>query len=124
MSGAIVKGDRRSYRRYQCRLDLRVQSAEQSGIRHLGDGSTVDFSRRCLRFETDDPPQPGTPVEVHLAWPFLLQNICRLELIVRGTITDITERGTLLRIGSYEFRTCGERSFSEPLPPGSMVRFA
>ena len=51
---------------------------------------------------------------LHVAWPFLLQNICPLELILKGTVTEVSRRGTLLVIRSYEFRTCGEKSFWEP----------
>jgi len=55
----------------------------------------------------------GADVEAHIAWPFLLQDTCPLELVVRGSISGVSDRGTVMRLRSYEFRTCGERSFFE-----------
>ena len=53
-------------------------------------------------------------MEARIAWPFLLQNVCKLELVVRGPVIRVGARGTIMEIGSYEFQTCGERSFAEP----------
>jgi len=42
-----------------------------------------------------------------------LQNVCPLELIVRGTTLTTNERGTVLAMSDHEFRTCGPRSFDQ-----------
>ena len=47
-----------------------------------------------------------------IAWPFLLQNVCALELVLRGPATT-GDRGTILTVRNYEFRTCGPRSFDQ-----------
>ncbi len=74
-------------------------------------GQTVDLSRCAIRFVSDNPPPEGVEVELRIAWPYLLQNVCPLELVVRGTAKTNSERGTVLAMDRYEFRTCGERSF-------------
>ena len=51
--------------------------------------------------------------ELRIAWPFLLQGFCALELVVWGSILGTRQGGTVLRMSGYEFRTRGERSFSE-----------
>jgi hypothetical protein len=56
-------------------------------------------------------------MEARIAWPFLLQNVCGLQLVVRGPVIRVGPRGTIMEIGSYEFQTCGERSFAEPPAP-------
>lgn len=105
-----IHGDRRGNRRYQFELDMRF-SYEDSGIQCLGAGLTEDLSRCGIRFHTDCPPPEGTEVEVRIAWAFLLQDVCPLELVMWGKILRTGANGTVLRMRNYEFRTCGERSF-------------
>jgi len=107
----IIHGDRRSERRYQYEMELRFTYTEGSAT-HFGSGHTADLSRGAVRFIADNPPPEGALVELRIAWPFLLQNVCPLELLVRGTIASNSERGTVLAMNSYEFQTCGERSFA------------
>ncbi|HJT87344.1 MAG TPA: PilZ domain-containing protein [Bryobacteraceae bacterium] len=116
----IISGDRRRYRRFACQMDLRF---EQDG-RCLGEGVTADLSRRALCFRTEPAPRPGTALVVRLAWPFLLQGVCPLELVLKGKVATVAARGTILTIRSYEFRTCGERSFAEPPSTSGNARVA
>jgi hypothetical protein len=110
-----IPGDRRDTRRYELRLDLRF-SFEQDGTIRLGHGRTHDISHGGIRFETDCPPAPGTRVELRIAWPTLLQNVCALELEVRGIVARTNRGSVVLRMERYDFRTCGDRSFSLPVP--------
>jgi hypothetical protein len=106
----IIHGDRRSDRRYQYEMELRF-SYKLESVTHYGSGYTVDLSRGAIRFVSDNPPPAGVAVELRIAWPYLLQNVCPLELVVRGSTTATSERGTVLAMDRYEFRTCGQRSF-------------
>ena len=110
-NAALIQGDRRNDRRYAHELELRF-SYEKAGIAYVGFGRTLDISRGGVRFETDCPPPNGVRVELRISWPFLLQNVCPLELAVRGLILNTDARGTVLQVREYEFRTCGDRSFS------------
>ena len=106
----IIHGDRRGDRRYSHQMELQF-SYTLRGATYFGSGLTGDLSRTAVRFVADNPPPPGADVELRIAWPFLLQNVCPLELVVRGTTTTTSERGTILEMHHYEFRTCGQRSF-------------
>ena len=106
-----IRGDRRRDTRYQCEMELRF-TYELRGKARFGDGHTRDLSRGAVRFTTQDPPPDGGVVELRIAWPFLLQNVCALELVLRGPAAT-GGRGTILTVRSYEFRTCGPRSFDQ-----------
>jgi len=108
----IIHGDRRVERRYDYEMALRF-SYTAGGVLYFGSGYTVDLSRSAVRFATENPPPRGTEVELRIAWPYLLQNVCRLELVVRGTIVETNQRGTVLTMDEHEFRTCGARSFDQ-----------
>lgn len=108
----IIHGDRRTERRYQYEMELRF-SYKAGNIVQFGWGHTIDLSRGAVRFDTENPPPDGADVELRIAWPYLLQNVCPLELVVRGTVTSTNERGTVLAMADYEFRTCGQRSFDQ-----------
>ena len=80
----------------------------------MGSGTVADLSRSGVRFMTDSPPPDGAKIELRLAWPFLLQNVCPLELVLRGKVFGTDPRGTVATLHHYEFRTCGARSFDQP----------
>jgi hypothetical protein len=42
-----------------------------------------------------------------------LQEVCALELVVRGPIVRSDRHGCVVRIKSCEFQTCGDRSFDQ-----------
>lgn len=113
-SAHIQTDDRRISPRYEHQAELRFEQQGRDGTLRVGHGTTEDVSRRGIRFRTEDPPEVGSEVLTRIPWPTLLQNVCPLELIARGQVTRSTDRGIILVIRSYEFRTCGERSFWEP----------
>lgn len=106
----IIHGDRRIDRRYSHEMELQF-SYSVRGVNYYGSGMTADLSRGAVRFLCDNPPPNGVDVELRIAWPFLLQNVCPLELVVLGKPIKTDERGTVLAMSHYEFRTCGQRSF-------------
>lgn len=109
-----LDSDRRGAQRYQCQVDLRFERQGSDGAVRLGHGTAEDVSRGGLRFRAEEPLEVGAEVTTRITWPVLLQNVCGLELVLKGLVTRVTERGTILQIRSYEFRTCGSRSFCEP----------
>lgn len=94
------------------------------GAPGVGLGTTADLSRKVLRFRSEEPLEAGEALVLHIAWPELLQNVCSLELLVRGVVKQVTGRGALVSIASYEFRTCGARSFWEAAPGSSIAQVA
>jgi hypothetical protein len=108
----IIHGDRRGDRRYYVEIPLRF-SYSSEGISYLGAGKASDLSRGGVRFQTDCAPPDGVEVELRLEWPFLLQDVCPLELVIRGEVMHTASRGTIVKMHHYEFRTCGQRSFNQ-----------
>lgn len=118
-TAAILDSDRRVSPRYEHKAELRFEQQGRDGTLRIGHGVTEDVSRRGIRFRTEEPFEVGTEMVTHISWPTLLQNVCELELIARGRVTRSTKRGIILVIGSYEFRTCGARSFWMPDEPSN-----
>ena len=112
----MIHGDRRADRRYDLALGLRFQYEDAGGRTQVGEGVVVDLSRGGVRLSADHPPPNGVSIDVHIDWPFLLQGTCPLELFIRGRVAVADERGTVVTISRYEFRTRGSRSFFEPAP--------
>jgi hypothetical protein len=108
----LIYGDRRSDRRYTFELTLQF-SYHQRGTRFSGTGTTEDLSSGGIRFVTDTPPPEGVEIELRLEWPFLLQNVCPLELLVQGKVLRSDAQKTVARMTRYEFRTRGARSFEQ-----------
>ena len=90
MSLDCISGDRRADRRYDFQMDVRFSYSER-GVPYVGAGVTVDLSGGGVRFLTDTPPPAGTKAELRIAWPFLLQGSCPLELVVWGSILGTRE---------------------------------
>ncbi len=81
-----------------------------------GTGRTTDVSRGGVRFTADAPVPDGVDAELHIAWPFLLQDVIPLRLVMPGKILKTDQRGTVLRARSYAFRTYGPQGFHDPVP--------
>ena len=107
--------ERRLRRRYRLELELSFHYSDGQGEPCTGRGRTADISHSGILFQTDNPPPVGSVAELHINWPFLLQDVCGLEFVAQGEVLRSDDRGTALLLGAYEFRTCGERSFS-PVP--------
>lgn len=110
--------DIRKKRRYQLSMELRY-SYRRGGSTWIGTGRTTDLSDEAVRFENDAKLPRGAEVELRISWPFRLQSVCPLELIVRGPVVRTDDDGTVLKMNSYEFRTCGERSFDQTASRGT-----
>ncbi len=108
----IIHGDRRSDRRYELSLELRF-SYDFQGVTCIGSGYTIDLSHAGIRFWAEVPPPNGHPVELRIKWPYLLQNVCHLELLVRGVVLRTDSGGSVVKLAKYEFRTCGAQSFDQ-----------
>jgi len=109
-----IQGDRRAARRYSVDLELQYKLVKEAPIAYSG--KCCDMSSGGICFTSDQVLQEGSPVEVTIAWPFLLQNTCPLNLRIQGHVVRSDRQGTAVRTRTYEFRTAGDRSFAEPPP--------
>jgi hypothetical protein len=108
----VIHGDRRADRRYAFEMPLHF-TCQSDWLPSAGTGRTKDLSRKGILFVADDPPPPNTVLELRIEWPFLLQNVCPLELWIWGKVLRSDNHGTVVRMKTYEFRTYGARSFGQ-----------
>jgi hypothetical protein len=79
---------------------------------YVGTGRTRNLGGETACFEVDQQILKKGDVELRIAWPFRLHDICPLELVVQGTLIRTDDAVAVIKIRSYEFQTLGERSFS------------
>ena len=112
----LIGGDRRTSRRYELALNLRFSYVKKGAAIH-GNGTTVELASGGVLFHADAPPPDGVEVELRVEWPFLLQEVCNLEVLLKGRVIRTDSRGTAVKMHGYEFQTCGPRSFAEAPAP-------
>ena len=103
--------DLRSSERYNLTLEVRF-SYRFGGMIYVGTGRTRNLGGETVCFEVDQQILKKGDVELRIAWPFRLQDICPLELVVQGTLIRTDDAVAVIKIRRYEFQTLGERSFS------------
>ncbi len=116
----IIHGDRREHRRYDFPLGMRY-AYRLEGVDFGGTGRTVDLGRGGVRYQAEDAPPVGASIELTIEWPFLLHNICPLELKIWGKVLRNDGSGTAVIMHRYEFRTCGTRSFHQDDAEGKIL---
>jgi len=79
---------------------------------YVGTGRTRNLGGETVCFEVDQQILKKGDVELRIAWPFRLQDICPLELVVQGSLIRSDDSVAVIKIRRYEFQTLGERSFS------------
>jgi hypothetical protein len=114
---------RRSQKRWAFRRELRFSYRSGDAI-FLGSGRTQDLSEDGVRFENDHQVPVNSEIELRISWPILLQDVCPLELVVRGRLIRSDRDGSVLHVSFREFHTCGERSFEQPVDSLSCSVFA
>ena len=91
---------------YPIRLQLRYSATSKKGPLY-GFGQTTMISSQDIIFTSGDTLEPGMAAEVALAWPLLLDNRIRLQLVLRVMITGSEDGVAEARILAYDFRTAG-----------------
>jgi hypothetical protein len=116
--------DQRARDRYPISLELQYKLLRGGRVEQVGTGITLNISSGGVLFETDDRlPQRGL-VEVAMQWPYLLQGVCGLKLVMRGHIVRSggNLRETALRAEFREFRTAGVRRVDANSKPAVSAR--
>jgi hypothetical protein len=71
----------------------------------MGVGKTLDISSGEVRFTTQEPIKAGEKVKLTLNWPALLDNTCRMTLVIYGWVVRSEPTAAEMTIEHYEFRT-------------------
>jgi hypothetical protein len=105
-----VPAELRTDERFAVNMELRY-SYRSADLTCMGTGRTWNLSNKAVCFEIDQEVRAGD-LEVRISWPSRLQQVCALELVLRGRIGRKGANFAVLQLDSYEFETCGERSFN------------
>ena len=96
--------------RYPIKLEIEYRLLNGSPVVCAGFGRTRNISRRGVLFETNDASPPlRAEVELLVHWPFLLDGVCPLRLVIRGRVVRTEGKTIALRIQRHEFRTRGSK---------------
>ena len=99
--------DQRLHRRYPIALKVEYKLLNKGKTERLGSGLTVNISSGGIFFEPDEPLPAHGRIELVLEWPFLLERVCALKLVVRGRIVRSEAKGIAIESRQHEFRTAG-----------------
>ena len=112
IAAAPVTGgtDQRSHPRYPIALEMQYKVLKAGRTEHIGVGRTVNISSGGVLFEASDLRHEEGTIELAMNWPFLLDDVCNLKLVMRGNIVR-RDRGRLaVKALQHEFRTAGVMS--------------
>jgi hypothetical protein len=117
-----IGGDRRGSSRTEAELPVRFVWDDR-GTSHISHGVTAQIGRRGVLLYTNDPPPLQAAVDLYIEWPYLLQGICPLELVMSGRVLRLDGVAVVVVTHRYQFRTRGERSFEEKggYPKASLI---
>ena len=115
------RADQRSNRRYPIALDIEYKLLRKGRVERLGSGRTLNVSSGGVLFEAKDPLPAGSSIEILMHWPFLLEGVCPLKLVIHGSVVRSDGKGVAVRSKHHEFRTAGTRS-SQSQSSGNKVR--
>ena len=109
------------YRINQPGFDMELEfSCRSNGVTDIGTGHTANLNPAEAIVQTDRQLPRGGDIELRIAWPYLLQGVCPLELYITGWIKDSDEATTVVHIDWYEFRIRGgEHSFDSSSRKGA-----
>jgi hypothetical protein len=122
MANPALIAEWRSRPRYQLNLELQF-SYRRGQCTYHGTGRTRDLSDKVICFESDQELPRGVQLELCIAWPFALQGLFPLEMIVHGALLRQDRSLAVLRLENFEFRTLGEASFHAPANRGAVCNF-
>jgi len=103
----------RLHTRYSIALDLCFKLLNNGRVEQLGVGRTINISSGGVLFETQDDREAndfrddtGTIV-VEMTWPFVLNKVCALKLVMRGRIVRWEAGRVAVKVEHHAFHTAG-----------------
>jgi hypothetical protein len=101
--------DPRAHRRYPISLSVHYKLLGNGRVDLWGSGQTLNLSTGGAYFECVDALPAKSAIELVMSWPFLLEGVCPLNLVMRGRIVRIDGRCIAVQAQHHEFRTAGVR---------------
>jgi c-di-GMP-binding flagellar brake protein YcgR len=111
------KRERRMKRRFEIAEQVRYKMLYGQRIAETGTGKTLNISSGGVWFTTENILMVGMPIELSMNWPVLLNDSCPMKLMIYGCVIRSNEKGAVVAIERYEFRTQGSRALHQPAIP-------
>jgi len=103
------RSDQRLHGRYPIALELQYKLLNKERIKRFGFGRTVNLSSGGVLFESDCRLPASGPIELAMNWPYLLDGVVTLKLVVSGRIVRSDAKAIAVKVEQHEFRTAGAR---------------
>jgi hypothetical protein len=110
----VRRSDQRLHRRYPISLEIEYRLLNRGRVERLGFGRTLNISKGGALFECNDSLPVGSTVEIVLTWPFMLEGVCPLNLVLNGRVVRSNSRASAVQTRQHEFRTVGIRASRIP----------
>jgi hypothetical protein len=97
--------DRRSHRRYPIVLEVEYKVLKRHQVVERGYGFTLNISSSGLLFAVNDTLRATGAIELTLHWPFLLDEVRPLRLVIKGRVIRNHCHGKRIAVSikDYEF---------------------
>jgi hypothetical protein len=107
---------RSGLKRFPVAMQLRYKAVSRD-MALFGVGRTNLMSSTEVIFTSEHSMEPGMTAEISIAWPVLLDNRVRLQLILEGAIVRSEGRIVQVRIAKYYYKTRGAWGDAETAVP-------
>ncbi len=104
------RADQRAHRRYPISLSVDYKLLSKGRVERLGSGETLNISSGGVCFKCGDALPAGGSIELVMNWPFMLEGVCALKLVMRGRIVRRDGERIAIQAQQHEFRTAGVRA--------------
>lgn len=99
--------NQRVHGRYPITLELQYKVMNKGRVKRHGFGTTVNISSGGVLFEADEQLPESSTIELAMNWPFLLDGVVTLKLVMSGRIVRTEANAIAVRAERHEFRTAG-----------------
>jgi hypothetical protein len=106
--------DQRAHRRYPISLSVDYKLLRKGRVDRTGSGETLNVSSGGACFRCTESLPAGGSIELVMNWPFLLEGVCPLKLVMRGRIVRSDGERIAIQAQQHEFRTAGSRASRAP----------
>jgi hypothetical protein len=116
--------------RFPLTMEFRYRAKTEPAI-VSGTSATKWISSRQIAFVASDEIQEKAKIQIAIAWPYLLDDHVRLQLIIEAVVTKVADGIAEAAILQHDFRTRKEREQADlpdratippnPIPPAPRV---
>lgn len=105
----IQRCDQCLHYRYPINLGIEYRLRRKGQMEQVGIGETLNVSSGGVLFETRDALPVGRSIEVLMDWPFPLEGVYPLKLVMHGHVVRSDSKCAAVLSRHHEFRTAGGR---------------